>query len=113
MLPFGRGPLLPDSQVSQVEFWDIYCCINRMYTEPLETVLRHIDPNGLDDETFLIALNKEIERAAGNWFWGTLRRICSWKRCCRITFVEVFSTDPELLFQVSQRNLEGDRKSLS
>lgn len=104
---FGRtqkGPFPPSPQGSQVDFWDIYCCINRTYTEPLETILRHIETNGLDDERFFVALNKEIGRAAGNWFWGTLRRVCSWKRCCGITFVEVFTMAPA--FEYSNEHLE-------
>lgn len=92
-----RRPPRPDSRDAGVVSWDIYCCINKMYTEPLETILRYIDHKGLDDEKFLIALNKEIKRAAGNWFWGTLRRNFSWKRCSRITFVEVVLPAPETL----------------
>lgn len=86
------GPPRPDPQDSMAVPWDIHCCIDRIYTESLETILRHIDHNGLDDEKFLNAFNKEIQLSAGNWFWGTLRRTCSWKRCCSISFVEVFST---------------------
>lgn len=98
-----KSPPQLDPQGSRVDFWDIYCCINRVYTEPLETVLRLIDPNGLDDEKFFIEFNKAIRRAAGNWFWGNLRRIFSWKRCCRITFVEVFSPAHESLSRLPEK----------
>lgn len=99
--PRGGNDPGPDSsratsRDSGVDLWDVYCCINKMYTEPLETILRHINHNGLNDEQFFIAFNKEIRHAAGNWFWGSLRRLFSWKRCSRITFVEV-SSPPFLL----------------
>lgn len=78
--------------------WEIHCCINRMYTEPLETILRiipHLDGDeSLDDKQFFKALRKAIRQVSGNHVIGLLRRTFSWKRCSRIIFIEVKSLFP-------------------
>lgn len=86
----GSSPPRPQEREQPQTYREIFCCINRMYTEPLETVLQIIIRENLqDDEQFYEAVNKAMRDAAGLGLAGWLRRIFSWKTCTTIEFVEV------------------------
>lgn len=79
----------PREQEQPQNYREIFCCISRMYTEPLETILQIIIREKVpDDEKFYEAFNKAIRDAAGPWLAGWLRRLFSWKSCTAIEFVE-------------------------
>lgn len=85
----GSKPPISETGDQPEKYWEIFCCINRMYTEPLEIILQIIIRDNLrDDEKFYNAVNKAIRDASGPWLSGWLRRLFSWKTCTAMEFVE-------------------------
>ncbi|KAK1483116.1 serine/threonine protein kinase [Colletotrichum abscissum] len=66
---------------------EVYWCMDEVFTEPKETLLRPVavDP-AITDETFYILTNRALDRARGGLMKGWFLSRLSWKRCVGVVF---------------------------
>lgn len=84
-----------ESQERPTAETEMYWCIEKTFTEPMETVYRCIKPmmNIEDDSTLFNAVNDKIRGVGGEGWKGMVTHWLSWKRVTEVDFIKVSPSD--------------------
>ncbi|KAI1390684.1 kinase-like domain-containing protein [Hypoxylon trugodes] len=84
----------------------LYWCVDRVFSEPLQTVLFPIrEIQGLqDDEQFYLKVNKRFNKVRGGKARGWVTDFFSWKRCTEVNFIKfhVVKDNSDRVFPTAQ-----------